>query len=137
TTFPVTVAATTPNDGTETIVVPNVSTTAARIKVEAVGNVCFDISNTNFTIVSSQTGTLTVASSTPASGVSVTVSPNDNSGQGSGVTQFTRVYNTNTNVSLTAPSTAGSNNFQKWQLDGVDFTTSLTANLAMDANHTM
>ena len=81
--------------------------------------------------------TLTVASLNPSSGVSVTVSPNDNSGQGSGATQFTRVYNNNTNVSLTAPATAAGNNFQKWQRDGVDFTTSLLANFVMDANHTM
>jgi len=83
------------------------------------------------------TRTLTVASSNPGSGVSITVSPNDNNGQASGVTQFTRVYNNNTNMSLTASSTAGGNNFQKWQLDGVDLTTSLLANFVMDANHTM
>jgi M6 family metalloprotease-like protein len=83
------------------------------------------------------TRTLTVASSNPSSGVSITVSPNDNNGQGGGTTQFTRVYNNNTNLSLTAPSTAGGNNFQKWQLDGVDLTTSLLANFVMDANHTM
>ena len=49
-TFPVVIAASTPNDGSETITVPNISTNSARIKVEAVGNVFFDISNVNFTI---------------------------------------------------------------------------------------
>jgi hypothetical protein len=50
-TFPTTIVASTPNDGTENITVPNVNTTTARIKVQAVGNIFFDISNTNFTIV--------------------------------------------------------------------------------------
>jgi Metallo-peptidase family M12B Reprolysin-like/FG-GAP-like repeat len=42
------------NDGSETVSLPAVNTTIARIKVEAVGNVFFDISDTNFTITSSQ-----------------------------------------------------------------------------------
>ncbi len=50
TTFPVTIAASTANDGSETITVPNTPTTTARIKVEAVGNIFFDLSNQNFTI---------------------------------------------------------------------------------------
>src|SRR5215204_789848 len=58
-------------------------------------------------IGTSVTQTLTVGSTNPASGVSITVSPNDNSGLGGGTTQFTRTYNQNTNVSLTAPATAG------------------------------
>src|SRR6185369_9493280 len=61
------------------------------------------------------TQTLTVASVNPSSGVSITVSPNDNSGLGSGTTQFSRTYNSNTTVSLTAPATVGGNSFQKWQ----------------------
>jgi hypothetical protein len=57
---------------------------------------------------------LTVASSNPNSGVIITVSPNDNSGQGNGTTQFTRTYNNGTRVTLTTPSTAGVNNFTSW-----------------------
>jgi len=49
-TFPTILHASTPNDGSETVTVPNISTILARIKVEAVNNIFFDISNTNFTI---------------------------------------------------------------------------------------
>jgi len=49
-TFPYVLAASTPNNGSKTVTLPAVSTTAARIKVEAVGNVFFDVSNANFTI---------------------------------------------------------------------------------------
>ncbi len=50
-TYPTTLAANTPNDGSETVMLPQDSTNTARIKIEAAGNIFFDISNTNFSIV--------------------------------------------------------------------------------------
>lgn len=62
-TWPLILAASTPNDGSQLITLPSISNTQARIKVEAVDNVFYDISNANFTITKSiginhnQTGT--------------------------------------------------------------------------------
>ncbi|MFO1350505.1 MAG: zinc-dependent metalloprotease family protein [Gammaproteobacteria bacterium] len=50
TSFPTTILAGTPNDGSQAITVPNIATTQARIKVECATNVFFDISNVNFRI---------------------------------------------------------------------------------------
>ncbi len=55
-TFPITILASTPNDGSEQIVVPNNITAKARIRVMAVGNVFYDISDENFSIIAALTG---------------------------------------------------------------------------------
>lgn len=87
--------------------------------------------------VSQVVRTLTVASVNPTSAVPVTVSPNDNGGRGNGVTQFTRSYNNNTQVNLTASATVGISTFQKWQRNGVDWSTNPSTTVTMDADYTM
>jgi hypothetical protein len=49
-TYPHVLAASTPNTGTANVTAPNLVTTQARVKVQAVGNIFFDVSNTNFNI---------------------------------------------------------------------------------------
>lgn len=49
-TFPIVLAANTPNDGSEAVTIPFTNTSNARVMVKAVGNVYFDVSNVNFTI---------------------------------------------------------------------------------------
>jgi len=48
--FPFILASSTPNAGAATVSIPNTPTSTARIKVEAVGNIFFNISLPNFTI---------------------------------------------------------------------------------------
>ena len=58
--FPTVLLASTPNDGSQTVTLPDTATAAARIKVEAVGNYFFDVSHADLTITAPPTG-LTVA----------------------------------------------------------------------------
>ncbi|MEM4204642.1 MAG: BACON domain-containing carbohydrate-binding protein, partial [Candidatus Methanomethylicaceae archaeon] len=120
-------------DGTVNYSVAANSSTSSRTGTMTIAGQTFTVTQ-NGTV---PTRTLTVASSNPNSGVTITVSPNDNNGQGNGTTQFTRTYNNNTTVMLTAPSSAGGNTFQKWQRNGSDYSTSQTVNVTMGANYTM
>jgi subtilisin-like proprotein convertase family protein len=66
-TYPITLLANTPNDGSEIISIPNNPTTTARIMVKGSDNIFFDISNNNFTIVfSGPTYTMTTATPSAA-----------------------------------------------------------------------
>ncbi len=49
-TFPTTLLASTPNNGSANVTIPNTPSSTARIKVAGAGNIFFDISNVNFTI---------------------------------------------------------------------------------------
>ena len=68
-TFPYVLASSVPNTGSATVVLPNtagVATTQGRIKVEAVGNIFFDISDADLTITSTAGGTDTPPTFTPS-----------------------------------------------------------------------
>ncbi|MBK8557154.1 MAG: hypothetical protein IPL65_15915 [Lewinellaceae bacterium] len=49
-TYPTVLLASTPNDGSQAITVPAIASSSCRVKVEAIGNIYYDISNVNFTI---------------------------------------------------------------------------------------
>ena len=75
-TFPTVLLASTANDGSESVTIPATPTTTARIKVEAVGNIFFDISDTNFTITAAPTPSpAPTASPTPTPTPAPTPSP--------------------------------------------------------------
>jgi hypothetical protein len=53
-TFPIALAGNTANDGSATVAIPNVAPSSeVRLKIEAVGNIFFDISNTDLTVTPS------------------------------------------------------------------------------------
>ncbi len=68
-TFPITLIAGTPNDGSEAITVPNNVSSSCRIKVEAADNIFYDISNANFTISGSVSCNATVPANVAASAI--------------------------------------------------------------------
>jgi hypothetical protein len=74
-TFPTVLVASTANDGSEAVVIPATPSSTARVKIEAVGNIFFDISNTNFTIGAAVTcGTPTGLTSTGIGNDTATIS---------------------------------------------------------------
>lgn len=62
-TYPVELAASVPNNGSANIIVPNNISTTCRVRVESVGNIFFDISNVNFSIISAPTFLMNLSAS--------------------------------------------------------------------------
>ncbi len=82
-TWGATLAASTPNDGSENVALPNTPTAQARVRVSCADNIFFDISNTNFTIVAdSGNPAPTVTSIFPVSGSVAGGTPVDVNGTG-------------------------------------------------------
>jgi hypothetical protein len=107
-TFATTLAANVPNNGTQQITVPSISTTQARIKVEAVGNIFFDISNADFT----------VSTATPTQAGQLIISEFRLRGPGGANDEFIELYNT-TNSALTATPADNSAGLAVAASDGV------------------
>ncbi|NHM07459.1 secretion protein [Flavobacterium sp. CYK-4] len=61
-TFPITLVAGTPNDGTQAVTIPNVAGTTNRIMIAGSNHIFYDVSNTNFTITA---GTADTTAPTP------------------------------------------------------------------------
>ncbi len=66
-TFPITLLAATPNDGTQAITVPNNVGTQNRIMVKGTNHIFFDVSNTNFSITTGSGTSDTTAPTAPSS----------------------------------------------------------------------
>jgi hypothetical protein len=116
-TFPTTLLANTPNDGAQTVMLPNITTSTARIKVEAVGNIFFDISNSNFTITE-------VVISNPPTVANLSANPNPVCA-GQEVTFTATVGNTSGDYTYELTNGAGST--QVGTVSGSTFSQSLTA----------
>jgi hypothetical protein len=94
-TYPIVLAASTPNDGSEAVTIPNFATSQARVKIEAVGNIFFDVSNANFRITDTVKPTITATVAPPANAAgwhntnpTVTLTATDDA-NGSGIQSIT------------------------------------------------
>jgi chitodextrinase len=75
-TYPYTLAAATPNDGTQAVTIPNVAGTTNRIMVKGTNHIFFDVSNANFTITNSAPDTTAPTAATLSASGTTTTSTN-------------------------------------------------------------
>ena len=80
--------------------------------------------------------TLTVESQNPNSDVQISAAPEDNYGSSDGSTIFVRIYSNGVTVNLTAPTSAGGNDFSYWLLDGMESETNTILEFTMISNRT-
>ena len=102
-TFPTVLAASVPNNGSASIVSPAINTLTARIRIEPIGNIFFDVSDVNFTISSQAATSGNIAGRIATAG-----------GRG-----LARVYVTLTGPSVTQTVLTGS--FGYFQFDNIQF----------------
>lgn len=81
-TYPTVLAASTPNDGSQSIFMPNINTSSARVRVSCPTNIFFDISDANFTIQGD-----------PSLAVTKSVNPTGNVAPGETLTYSIEVHN--------------------------------------------
>lgn len=87
----------------------------------------------NYTVPA--TYTVTVNATNTGSGVAIGAAPADNNGKSGGTTSFSLSYYAGASVTLTAPATAGINNFVSWS--GCLSSSGVTCNVAVNANTTV
>lgn len=112
-TFPTVLAAVTANDGAESVFIPDTPTTQARIRVEAVGNIFFDVNDANITI-----GTIGGAAEVSSGTVAITsescATPNNQPDPGETLTVSLPLSNSGgnatTNLTATLQATGGVSN---------------------------
>ena len=139
-TFPTVLAASTANDGTESVTMANVTTTTARIKVEAVGNIFFDMSNANFSVaaVTPPPAGFTITTDGAGAGTgTITAGLGINCTSTAGVTSSDCVespFGSGAMFDLTATAAAGST-FTSWA--GCDATSANVCSVTMTADRTV
>ena len=89
----------------------------------------------NYNLPAPVTQVLQVNSISPASGVSISVTPSDNNNANNGATSFSRIYNTGSAVVLSAPAKVNGYPFVSWS--GCTSVNATTCNVTMSSDTTV